>query len=155
MTRRPPADMTTTLLRRWLLEETRAGLRDARGQSLVEFALASVIFFMTLFGTIEFGRGIWQYNMVSDLAQEGARWASVHGSSSLSPANQAAVQTFVRSRALSFSVNVTTDPGAGPVAVAPGSTISVTVTSSFQPLTAFIPNAVWNLTSTATMVVSR
>jgi Flp pilus assembly protein TadG len=130
-------------------------VHDARGQSLVEFALASVIFFMTLFGTIEFGRGIWQYNMVSNLAQEGARWASVHGNSSLSPATSAQVQTFVRSRALSFTVNVTTEPAAGPTAVAPGNTISVIVTSSFQPLTAFIPNASWNLTSTARMVVSR
>ena len=72
---------------------------DDRGENLVEFALASTVFFMTLFGTIIFGIGVWQYNMVSDLAQEGARWASVHGSSSASPAGQAAVQTYVQSRA--------------------------------------------------------
>ena len=50
---------------------------------------------------------------------------------------------------------VTTEPAAGPSAVTPGNTIAVIVTSSFQPLTAFIPNATWNLTGTARMVVSR
>ena len=82
---------------------------DDRGQSLVEFALASTVFFMTLFGVIIFGIGVWRYNMVADLAQEGARWASVHGSTSASPAVQANVQTYVQSRA-PFNVTVTTTP---------------------------------------------
>ena len=59
--------------RRWLLG-------DDRGENIIEFALASTVFFTTIFGIIIFGIGVWQYNMVSDLAQEGARWASVHGS---------------------------------------------------------------------------
>lgn len=128
-------------------------MRDDRGQSLVEFALASVIFFMTLFGTIEFGRGIWQYNMVSDLAQEGARWAAVHGIKSASPASSADVQTFVRSRALGINVNVTATPA--PSTLLSGSIVTVQVTSSFSPLTTIIPSATWTLQSTARMVVSR
>ena len=60
----------------------RRRMGDDRGENLVEFALASTVFFMTLFGIIIFGIGVWRYNMVSDLAQEGARWASVHGSTS-------------------------------------------------------------------------
>lgn len=128
-------------------------MRDDRGQSLVEFALASVIFFMTLFGTIEFGRGIWQYNMVSDLAQEGARWAAVHGNKSASPASSADVQNFVRSRALGINVNVTATPA--PSTLFSGSIVTVQVTSSFSPLTTIIPSATWTLQSTARMVVSR
>ena len=60
----------------------RRRMGDDRGENLIEFALVSTIFFMTLFGTIIFGIGVWRYNMVADLAQEGARWASVHGSTS-------------------------------------------------------------------------
>jgi Flp pilus assembly protein TadG len=64
----------------------REQVRDNRGQSLVEFAFASIVFFMMLFGIVEFGIAVWRYNMVADLAQEGARWASVRGSDSDAPA---------------------------------------------------------------------
>jgi Flp pilus assembly protein TadG len=113
-------------------------VRDDRGQSLVEFALASVLFFMVVFGTIEFGRAVWQYNMMSDLAQQGARWAAVHGGSSASPATAAQLQTFVQGRSPGFTVTVTATP-VDPSAVSPGGTIVVQVTSSFSPVTSLIP----------------
>jgi Flp pilus assembly protein TadG len=127
--------------------------RDRSGQTLLEFAFASIIFFITVFGTIEFGLAIWQYNMMSDLAQEGARWASVHGSSSASPASAADVQTYVRSRATSFTLTVTTSPE--PSATAPGSTITVQVQSSFTPVTRLIPHSTLTFQRCATMLVSR
>ena len=52
------------------------------GQALVEFAVASIVFLMTIFGTLQFGLMVWHYNMISNLAQEGARWASVRGTTS-------------------------------------------------------------------------
>jgi Flp pilus assembly protein TadG len=124
---------------------------DDRGQSLVEFALVSTVFFMTMFGTIIFGIGVWRYNMVADLAQEGARWASVHGTTSLSPATQVGVQTYVQSRA-PFNVTVTTTPAAVGAA---GSTITVRVQRSFAPSIPFLPHATLNLVSDAQMTVSR
>jgi Flp pilus assembly protein TadG len=128
-------------------------MTDDRGQALVEFALASAIFFATIFGTFEFGLAIWRYNMVSDLAQEGARWASVHGRVSSSPASQADVETFVRSRSPGVPVTVTTTPA--PSTVGPGGTVSVEVQSSYTPLTGLLPRAAMTLRSRATMVVSR
>jgi Flp pilus assembly protein TadG len=136
----------------WLQLRRRARKDD--GQSLVEFAFASVLFFMLVFGTIEFGLAIWQYNMVSDLAQEGARWASVRGSSSTIPASASDLQTFVQSRSPGFTVTVTATP-ADPSAAAPGGTISVRVQSSFSPVTALIPSTTLSLESTAKMIVSR
>jgi len=129
-------------------------MRDDCGSELLEFAAASVIFFTIAFGTIEFGLGVWQYNMTSDLAQEGARWAAVHGGSSASPATAAQLQTYVQSRSPGFSVTVTATP-ANPSAVGPGGTIAVQVNSSFSPVTALIPSATLNLTSTARMTVFR
>ncbi len=126
--------------------------RQEKGQAIVEFALASLVFFMTIFGTLEFGVAVWQYNMVSNLAQEGARWASVRGTTStISNATQGAVQTFVQNRSVGINPTVTTNPT---TVGAPGSTISVTVTQSFSPLTGIIPLTA-TLRSTAQMVVAR
>ena len=98
-------------MRRMVKTKRTGWLDDAVGQTLVEFALASVLFFITIFGTIEYGRGVWEYNMISDLAQEGARWASVHGSSSSSPASCSGtgqtVQSYVQSRSPGFTVTAT------------------------------------------------
>jgi Flp pilus assembly protein TadG len=128
--------------------------RDDRGSELLEFAVASVVFFTILFGTIEFGLGVWQYNMTSDLAQEGARWAAVHGSSSASPATAAQLQTYVQGRSPGFSVTVTATP-TNPSAAGPGTVIAVQVDSSFSPVTNLIPATTLNLTSTAKMRVFR
>jgi len=131
---------------------------------MLEFALASVLFFMTVFGTIEFGRAIWQYNMMSDLAQEGARWASVHGAGNAAActsgtqtsckASSAQIQTYVQSRAPgSFTVTVTTTPA--PSTMMAGATVTVQVSSSFTPVVGIIPNSMITLTSTAKMVMQR
>jgi Flp pilus assembly protein TadG len=55
--------------------------RRSRGQSLVEFALVLPIFLLMLFGVIDLGRVIWTIDNISNAAREGARYASVHGSS--------------------------------------------------------------------------
>jgi Flp pilus assembly protein TadG len=107
-----------------------------------------------LFGTIEFGIAIWRYNMAADLAQEGARWASVHGIRSLSPASTADVQTFVQSRSPGFTVTVTTTPAA-PSTLAPGQLVTVNVQASYTPLTGLLPQGTMTLQSTATMTMSR
>lgn len=49
-----------------------------RGQALAEFALAALVFFALVFGVVDFGRAIYQFNGVSQAAREIARVASVH-----------------------------------------------------------------------------
>jgi Flp pilus assembly protein TadG len=46
-----------------------------KGQSLVEMALVSLIFFFLLFGILEFGRALWTYNTIVQSTREAARWA--------------------------------------------------------------------------------
>jgi Flp pilus assembly protein TadG len=128
---------------------------DERGQTLVEFALASLLFLATLFGTIQFGLAVWRYNMVSNLAQEGARWASVHGKNSGSPKTAADIQTYVQSRAVGLPVTVPAPPTSNPSALVAGETVTVKVETTFQPLTRVIPNASLTLHSTVKMVVAR
>jgi hypothetical protein len=61
----------------------RRGDTDANaGQTMVEFAMVSVAFFMIVFGTVDFGRAIYLYselhNAVRDVAREG-KVASANG----------------------------------------------------------------------------
>ena len=134
--------------------QSRQGLRDERGGTLLEFAFAAIVFLMTIFGTLEFGIAVWRYNMVSDLAQEGARWASVHGINSLSPASAAEVQAFVQSRANGIqSLTVTTTPA--PSTLGGGQTVTVTVQTAYAPLTGLIPQTTKTLRSTAKMIMAR
>ena len=49
-----------------------------RGQALVEFSLAIIVFLVLLMGVVDFGMAIYKYNGVSQAAREIARVASVH-----------------------------------------------------------------------------
>jgi Flp pilus assembly protein TadG len=55
------------------------------GQALAEFALVAPIFFLILFGIIDFGRYVYYVQVLNNAAREGARYAIVHGSRSLAP----------------------------------------------------------------------
>jgi Flp pilus assembly protein TadG len=66
----------------------RSGARRRRwlpGQSIVEFALVAPVFFMLVFGTIEFGRLIWTAHELENGTREAMRYAAVHGSTSGAP----------------------------------------------------------------------
>ncbi|MES1256313.1 MAG: TadE family protein [Acidobacteriota bacterium] len=125
-----------------------------RGETLVEFAVAAVLFLMCLFGTIEFGLGVWQYNMVSNLAQEGARLAAVCGPTKTLTNAACDVSSYVQGRALGMDVTVTFPLG-NPSAIAPGSLVAVKVTHDFGPHLALLPTGTIRLQSTSHMVVAR
>jgi Flp pilus assembly protein TadG len=130
--------------------------RADRGDALIEFALSVTLFLVTVLGTFEFGLAVWQYNMLADLAQEGARWASVRGSTSLTPATAADVTAFVQSRSLGLNPSVTTTwPDAASPNNGPGRRVQVVVQKPFTPGTSLIPNATMTLRSTAQMIIAR
>jgi Flp pilus assembly protein TadG len=52
---------------------------------VAEFAIAAPIFFLILFGIIDFGRYVYYVQVLNNAAREGARYAIVHGADSLSP----------------------------------------------------------------------
>ena len=132
----------------------RRQLRDARGAALVEFALASTLFFTITFGTIEFGRMILDYNIVSNAAREGVRYAAVRGSSSGHAASAGDVQTYVASRSVGLlstsNVAVTWPTGNGP-----GHAVQVQVQYSFTPIVTLLPQTAINLSSTTRSIILR
>lgn len=52
--------------------------KSERGSSVVEVAMAAGVFFMLIFGIIEFGRLLYTHNALTDAARRGARYAALH-----------------------------------------------------------------------------
>lgn len=140
-------------------------IADDRGAALVEFALTSVLFFTVLFGIVDFGLAIYRYNMTANLAQEGVRWASVHGSRSTSPALASDVQTYVQSRAPGVTVTVATTSVNGsrqctatsvnPSTLTDGSAVCVRVQASYTRGSLLIPVSSMTLQTQAQMMMAR
>lgn len=145
----------------------------SHGVATVEFALVSVVFFLVLFGIIEGGRLIYDYNRVSFAARDGARWAAVHGAASGGrQKTKAEIQTFVSDS--SFGLVPAVDPAnataAGvvvetilmdgtvaewPTNNAPDKLVRVTARAIFSPIVGLVPFGQITLQSTATMLIHR
>jgi TadE-like protein len=54
--------------------------KDQRGSSMAEFAVVALLFFMIIFGIIEFGRLLYTHNALTDATRRGARYAVLHDS---------------------------------------------------------------------------
>jgi len=52
--------------------------QSTSGQAIVEFAIASVAFFMIVFGTLDFGRAIYMYSQLHSAVREGARYGKLY-----------------------------------------------------------------------------
>ncbi len=53
-------------------------IRDQRGISSVEFALVATVFFMMIFGLIDFSRAMWEWNAAAKATHWGVRYAIVN-----------------------------------------------------------------------------
>ena len=126
-----------------------------RGSTLVEIALVTIPFFTLVLGIITAGYLVFIYNSTAFMAQQGARWASVRGSTSSSPATAAGVQTYVDTQAaglVSGSVAVTTTWSPNNK---PGSTVAVKVTYAAQPLSTLgFPKAL-SISSSSSTTISK
>ena len=56
-----------------------------RGQALVETSLALIVLFIMIFGAIDAGRAVWNYNTLAQATREGTRYAIVHGANATDP----------------------------------------------------------------------
>jgi Flp pilus assembly protein TadG len=141
----------TTIIRTIVNRRLRS---DDRGATLVEFALVSFVYFLIVFGTMEFGRMIFDYNIVSTVTRDGARWASVRGNASGRTASPANVKDYVVSRSLGLlepsDVTVTWPTGNDP-----GDTVEITAQYTFTPTVPLLPQTARTLSSTARMIIVR
>ena len=122
---------------------------------MLEFALAFLVFFFVLYGTIEFGRIVASYNILSGAAREGVRYATVHGSASGSVATASDIENVVRSWAIGLdtsSVVVTTTWTPGN---APGSQVKVKASYTIAPFTRLILSDGLTVQSSSQMSISQ
>lgn len=104
------------------------------GQSTVEFALAVPIFLVLVLGILEFSLIMWCRNVVAEAAQEGTRYAMVHGSKSNSPAAATDVENIVRNYGFGLNPDRLTVTCSWPSGNSPGSEVRVDVRYSYMPL---------------------
>jgi Flp pilus assembly protein TadG len=155
-------------------------VRRDDGSSLVEFALASMIFLALLIGAFQVSIGLYTYHYISDAAREGSRYAMVRGSTSctntpsLSNCNATAdqIQTYVRGLGYpgisASKLKLTTtwfkpdsnlpptwSSSAGSGCNAPGNMVMVVATYAYPLKVPFIPKSTFNLSSTSKMVISQ
>ena len=104
-------------------------LPEQRGEELVEFAIASVLFMTMLLLIIEGGILIWRYNMLASYAQAGARWAAVRGfTSDATTFKTEGTTTGVQNYVQAFDPAITASIDVAPNTLNPGQTFTVTVT---------------------------
>lgn len=70
-------------------------MRDDRGQSLVEFALTLPMLLVVMFMITEFGRALYQYNVMAQATREGARTAVVNSSGGAPAAGRTRMDDFL------------------------------------------------------------
>jgi Flp pilus assembly protein TadG len=126
------------------------------GTALVEFGLVIVVFFMFVFGVMDFGRALYTYHFVSNAACEATRYAIVRGSNSTEPVTAADIESYVKSLApqgvdpSSLTVSTTWTP-----TNAPGSSVRVLVSDNFQSMTPFFRTYHMTLSDSSQMVISQ
>jgi Flp pilus assembly protein TadG len=122
-----------------------------------------------MFGIIDFGRALYTYGFVAQLARQGARFAIVRGSKcdstkvSPCPASSSDVQTYVRglSEGPTNPSNIAATlvwpscPGSVTGTNNPGCVAKVTVTYSFAFIAPFVSSATINMASASQMVISQ
>lgn len=134
--------------------------QHSAGQALVEFSLAIIVFLVLLMGIVDFGRGIYMYNGVSQAAREIARATSVHPGSTLGSSSQTQAVIAVQRNLIpnlgnpTFAcVDIDDTPVTG--ACLGGMRVKVTVVAPYRPVTPLLGlTGTWNLSSTSSVSIS-
>ena len=141
--------------------------RGEGGQALVEFALVSLTFFVLLFGMIDVGRAVWNYNTLAQATREGTRYAIVHGVNSSDPSGPGGayytapntdtkVTAVVTSNAASLDtaqLTVTADWVNGNNG--PGSRVTVSSQYTYVPIFNMFGFLDFDMSSSSTMVITN
>lgn len=138
---------------RWRRTAGRAARdRRAHGQAIVEFAIAGTVFFMIVFGTIDFGRVVFTYAQLHNAVREGARYGKVHCGKSgwVDNTKNRVIEKSPTLGLATGSINVTAPVGCVP----PTGTVRVQATTTFSAFTqTLLGISSITLTSSATVDV--
>jgi Flp pilus assembly protein TadG len=102
--------------------------RNRRGAAAVEFAVVAPLFFLMVFGMIEFGRMIMVQQVITNASREGARMGVLDGATTASV--QAAVQNYLQGASVQGAqVTVNPDP---PSSAGYGAPVTISVSVNFN-----------------------
>lgn len=138
-----------------------------RGQSLVEFSIIGIAFFIMVFGMIDAGRAVWNYNTLSHATREGTRYAIVHGADSSNPSGPDSENftppsddVMVRETIEKYGSGL--DPGRLTVTSewldgsnARGNNVKVTSSYEYEPMFNFFGALSFTLSSSSTMQITN
>lgn len=114
--------------------------RDPRGQGLVEFSFAIVIFLTVFVGTVDMARGVFTFNGVADAARQITRETSVHPGTGALGTSAETVAMVAMQRGIVQGLTVTSyacvDLAGTPVTgtCKPGDWVRVSVQATFTPV---------------------
>lgn len=126
------------------------------GAAAVEAAFTFPIYFLLLYGIIEFSHYSYTSMAVSDAAREGVRYAVVRGANSAQPATSSSITTYIKGRLALLSSALTTVAVTYTPDNQPGSAVKVQVSYPFSP---FMPGfgylAAKTVTSSSQMTIAQ
>jgi len=118
--------------------------RHPRGQGLVEFAIAIIIFLTVFVGIVDLARGVFAFNGVAEAAREITRETSVHPGTGAIGSSAETVAMVTTQRGLVQNLSVSSyscvDLAGAPVTgnCRPGDWVRVSVEAQFQPVLPFL-----------------
>jgi Flp pilus assembly protein TadG len=129
--------------------------RNRRGAAAVEFAIVAPVFFLLVFGMVEYGRMIMVQQVITNAAREGARVGVLDGSQ-LSDVQTAVNNYLIASKiptGLSNEITCTPNPPSGQTT---GNPVTVTVSIPFKSVS-WLPTPLYlgSTTLSATAVMRR
>jgi Flp pilus assembly protein TadG len=139
--------------RRWFAD---AGRRSRPGQVMAEFALVLTPCLTLFFGIINFALALYCYDFVCYSAQQAVRYATVHGSTAVTPATASSMTTYVNALVVGvLKTNALTTATTWSPNNTPGGVVTVVVTYNYPPLTSLVSSVTIPLTRTASMVITQ
>ncbi len=120
---------------------------------MVEFALVGMTFLIIIFGVIDLGRAVFQYNLLASSAREGARVAVLQSNTDGDVIDRA-----VQSSAGTLTSGDVTISGSRTCSSVPCPSVTVTVSHEFTPVTPLIGTLIGgsiSMTASSTMVVEK
>lgn len=146
---------TAQTLSRWVREcvkPCRLFRKQRQGAAAVEFAVVAPVFFLLVFGMIEYGRMVMVQQIIVNSAREGCRAAVLDGSTTAGVKTQA-ITAMAAGNITITTTNVTVSPDP-PSNAAFGDPVTVTVTVPFNQVS-WLPSPMYlggkSMTASTTM----
>jgi Flp pilus assembly protein TadG len=128
--------------------------RNRQGAAAVEFAIVAPVFFLLVFGMVEYGRMIMVQQVLTNAAREGARVGVLDGSTKTDVLN--AVNNYLIAAKISTTLTTVTPLPDPPSSAATGAPVTVTVSIPFKNVSWLpVPLYLGSTTLSASAVMRR